>query len=254
MLYYNYMKNMIKTQNNIIIYTLIILAVLLLGVISLPANASAQSDNGYELRVKLADTVEENVTPTIFSLNPNPVILGSGTKEVTIHGEGFARGSVAKLDGSDRTTTFINSNTLRFDLVNRDTSSVGNATVRVYSPNGGLSNGYTFSVTRKLEAVSGSTSASQNQVPPNAGNTNKAPAKASTTTPAKNTNTSSNSLDTGNEGLGQLAAGAIFGDIGFLPSGIIQWIIFAILVLMLVIIARKLFAEDKYHQSPLKHA
>jgi hypothetical protein len=52
-----------------------------------------------------------------------------------------------------------------------------------------------------------------------------------------------------------LAANAIFGSNSFLPSGIIQWILFAILILVIVIIARKIFGADKkYHETPLKHA
>jgi len=52
-----------------------------------------------------------------------------------------------------------------------------------------------------------------------------------------------------------LAANAIFGDVGFLPSGLLQWILFAILVLIIVILTRRVFGgAKKYHQTPLKHA
>jgi hypothetical protein len=51
-----------------------------------------------------------------------------------------------------------------------------------------------------------------------------------------------------------LAANAIFGSNTFLPSGLIQWVLFAILILLIVILVRKIFGhEAKYHATPLKH-
>ncbi len=84
---------------------------------------------------------------------------------------------------------------------------------------------------------------------PNATSTPKTVAKAKTTTTTTNTvakiDTSTNS---------GLAASAIFGSKGFLPSGIIQWILLAILVLLIVIIARKIYGADAaYHATPMKH-
>jgi len=52
-----------------------------------------------------------------------------------------------------------------------------------------------------------------------------------------------------------VTANAIFGTNGFTPSGLIQWILLAILILLIVILVRKFTgAEDKYHSEPLKHA
>ncbi len=51
-----------------------------------------------------------------------------------------------------------------------------------------------------------------------------------------------------------LAANAIFGSNTFLPSGIIQWILFAILVFLIVILVRKIYGGgEKYHAAPMKH-
>ena len=51
-----------------------------------------------------------------------------------------------------------------------------------------------------------------------------------------------------------LAANAVFGENSFMPSSLIEWIIFAILVLLIVILVRKVFDLDKnYHSTPLKH-
>ncbi len=60
--------------------------------------------------------------------------------------------------------------------------------------------------------------------------------------------------DTSSRDLSGLAAGAIFGGDGFMPSGIVQWLLLAIFILLIVIIVRKIFGEKQYHESPLKHA
>lgn len=52
-----------------------------------------------------------------------------------------------------------------------------------------------------------------------------------------------------------LTANALAGEGGFLPGGILQWILVAILVLIIIILVRKLFGqEDHYHSTPLKHS
>jgi hypothetical protein len=51
-----------------------------------------------------------------------------------------------------------------------------------------------------------------------------------------------------------LASNAVFGSNSFLPSGLIQWIFFAIIILLIVVLARKVFgAKEEYHSTPLKH-
>lgn len=52
-----------------------------------------------------------------------------------------------------------------------------------------------------------------------------------------------------------LAANAFWGSNSFMPSGIIQWILFAILVLVAVILGRKIYGgKEKYHATPMKHS
>ena len=69
--------------------------------------------------------------------------------------------------------------------------------------------------------------------------------KVASNTTAKSTNTENSNL----------AANALFGSNSFLPSGAVQWIIFLILILLVIILVRKVSGGDKnYHQTPLKHA
>ena len=52
-----------------------------------------------------------------------------------------------------------------------------------------------------------------------------------------------------------LAATAIYGDDGFLPSGILQWIFIAILALIIILLVRNVFGGAKnYFATPLKHS
>ena len=52
----------------------------------------------------------------------------------------------------------------------------------------------------------------------------------------------------------ELVAGAIYGKSGFMPSGLIQWIFVAVLILFIVILARIVFGgAKKYYSQPLKH-
>ena len=76
-------------------------------------------------------------------------------------------------------------------------------------------------------------------------NAPKTIAKAKPTEPAKADET---------EKYSDLAASAIFGENSFLPTGLIQWILLAILVLGGVILVRKVYGgSEKYYATPMKH-
>jgi hypothetical protein len=76
------------------------------------------------------------------------------------------------------------------------------------------------------------------------------PPASTVATPATETTPSDNSNNTSN-----LASTAIFGSNSFLPSGLVQWILFGIIILLLVIFVRKIFgARENYDELPMKHA
>lgn len=83
-------------------------------------------------------------------------------------------------------------------------------------------------------------------------------AKKTTTSAPKKTGTvlgTSTSTKTFEDDVKDLAGNVAYGSDGFLPSGIIGWILFAILVLIIIILIRKVFGGEKdYHETPLKHA
>jgi hypothetical protein len=75
-----------------------------------------------------------------------------------------------------------------------------------------------------------------------------------TPTRVAKTKTTTSPVATNPNSASDLAANAVYGSNSFLPSGIIQWVLFAIFILLLVILVRKIFgAEEKYQATPLKH-
>lgn len=72
-------------------------------------------------------------------------------------------------------------------------------------------------------------------------------------TPTVNSTTNAGASNS-NDNNSNLSANAIFSSDSFTPSGIIEWVIFAILVLLVVILVRKMFDKtEKYYATPLKH-
>jgi hypothetical protein len=85
-------------------------------------------------------------------------------------------------------------------------------------------------------------------------NVNTTPSNTNTTT-AYNYNNSRNTQNVDEKRVSELAANSIFGSNGFIPTGLTGWIIFAILILIIVMLVRKVFGgEDRYHAAPMKHA
>ncbi len=76
------------------------------------------------------------------------------------------------------------------------------------------------------------------------------PATAAPATTEKTTTTTSDTKDT----YSGLAANALFGSNGFMPSGLVQWVFFIALVVAIVYLWRYVYAEEKYRSEPMKHA
>src|SRR6185369_1177126 len=164
-----------------------------------------------------------NPAPVINSLSPKGSNVGTGTKTITITGSGFIPSSVARINGSNRPTTFIDSTHLLMQITGNDTylyRSNGGFFITVFNktPGGGYSNAVFFTI-NKTAASSAGTSNSNNA-----------------------NDTYSNFTDeNGNSDISNLASNALFGANGLFPSGLIQWILFAILILLIVILVRKVY-------------
>lgn len=225
--YYNYGKVSVNTT----------------GVITTPYGATA--DDYYTPPPVKAD----NPKPTINSISPTSSNIGVGVKTITIKGSGFVPESIVRVNGANRATTYIDGYHLLLQISGNDTYAYlndGGFFITIYNgaPGGGFSNAAFFKI-NKIASPTGTANPDSNY-----GNN------------ANNTGTSfidaipeSGVVGDSDRGLKSLAAGAIFGSAGsILPSGLIQWIFFAILVLLIIILVRRVFgAEKNYLDSPLKH-
>lgn len=86
--------------------------------------------------------------PFIASLSPVSAVVGSGSVQVTIDGAGFTTASVARLNGSNRTTQWLSAAQLRVTLTSTDIATAGlyAITVQTPAPGGGTTQPMTFFV------------------------------------------------------------------------------------------------------------
>ena len=207
--------------NNLIISALIFIGILLVAVIvTLPLQTNAwngysqesegifhtynSASNSYPGNVVVSgNSSVQNPVPVITSLNPSIIAYKSGGRAITITGENFIPSSVARINNSDRPTTYASSTSLVVRLNSSDSSKLGDnlITVRNPGPGGGFSNIAILEV-------------------------------------SKNVNTSGSINDNDRNALGASAVGS-----GFMPSSFLQWLFLAILILFILILWRKTFAK-----------
>lgn len=97
-----------------------------------------------------------NAVPTISSLTPGNVNPGSAAFVLTVSGSNFAPYSVARWNGQDRQTTFVNSSQLTIPVSAADVASptVARVTVFTPTPGGGVTPSLDFYVGGPAAAVS----------------------------------------------------------------------------------------------------
>jgi hypothetical protein len=245
---------MSKINKNSINFAFKTLALLAFSLLIIPASVSAYDNGGtnyvfeneggiYNGPSNSTNTGQSptanNPKPVITSISPNSATKNVSAKTVTITGRGFTPSSVARVNNVNRITTFIDPTHLFIQLNSSDMSrNDGGFFVTVWNqaPGGGYSNAVYFTLKAPAPAVKANT------------NSNNSNNSSVNTTESYNNNQNTDSYS-------NLASNAIFGSNSFLPSGLIQWVLIAIIILLLIIIVRKLFgAEDHYHSTPLKHS
>ena len=169
-----------------------------------------------------------NPAPEISSINPKYSNLNIGTKTITITGSGFTPNSIVRINDSNRSMTFIDPSHLLVQINNNDTNTYQNnggffITVFNTTPGGGYSNGVFFTLNNNLTSY-------------NTGNS------------------FTNTDQTDNTSVSSLVSNIISGSTGVYPSSIIQWLFFAMLVLVAVVLVRRIrSSREKYDATPLKH-
>ncbi len=86
--------------------------------------------------------------PSLTSLSPSSAAAGGPAFTLTLTGTNFVPESFAQWNGSNRTTTFLNSTQLTAAIPASDIATVGTAQVTVVNPlsGGGTSNALTFTI------------------------------------------------------------------------------------------------------------
>jgi hypothetical protein len=209
------------------------LFILIFSILIIPAIASADSVYSGQSVNQTPPLVDNNTWQIINSISPSSANRSIDTENVIITGDGFQPTSIARVNGSDRSTTFIDNSHLSVRLNPNDTYRTdGGFYITVFneaSGNGSYSNSAFFTVNYDASSV----------------NSNNNDNSSSNATQTENTSTDNSS---------DLASSAIFGTNSLLPSGLIQWILFAILILVIVILARKIFGgKERYNETPMKH-
>jgi hypothetical protein len=243
-----------KTNNNKIILSFKILSVLAFSLLIIPAKAFATA--GYV----------DNPTPYISSISPNSINNTESNLVIAITGNGFIPSSVARVNGADRPTTFIDYSHILIRINSNDTYNTDGFYINVFNgfPGGGYSNAELFTVVN-VTPVASTNNNQSSTITRNTTNTGNNTNSNTNNTYSTNTNQTENTTNSNSDNVNNsntdknssnLGATAIFGSTGsFLPSGLIQWILFAIVILLIVIIVRRIFGADaKYNQSPMKHA
>lgn len=94
--------------------------------------------------------------PAITSISPTSKIIGEGSFTLTVNGSGFVNGSVVRWNGSNRTTTYVNSTKLTAAITAADIANVGTASITVYNltPGGGTSNAASLSINYPVPIIS----------------------------------------------------------------------------------------------------
>jgi len=89
-----------------------------------------------------------NPVPTTTSIDPTGKTVGDSEFTMTVSGTLFISSSVVRFNGSDRTTTFVNSTTLTAAIPASDIASEGTFPITVFNPTpgGGESNSQTFTI------------------------------------------------------------------------------------------------------------
>lgn len=98
--------------------------------------------------ILLSVSVPPNPVPTIASISPANVTAGTGAFTLTVTGTNFVAGSIVRLNGADRPTTFISATEVRAAIQAGDTVNGGSASITVFNPApaGGTSNAVTLTI------------------------------------------------------------------------------------------------------------
>jgi len=180
--------------------------------------------------------------------------IKTGDNGIEIEAVLFNPSSTAKVNSSNRYTTFIDDSHLLVEINSYDMSrSDGGFYITVWNSNGEYSNAALFTLNGKAAA---STSSNNNNSAPASNNYQDNTSYSNGYNNTAPVNYSPGTIESVNEDEDQsLASSVILGGSTFLPTGIVQWILVAILIVLIIVIGRKVLGNrEEYDNTPLKHA
>src|SRR5439155_1083494 len=94
--------------------------------------------------------------PSVSSLSPSSAIAGGAGFNLAVNGAGFVDGFVIRVDGLDRTTTFVDATQLSTTISAAEIAAAGSFAVTVFDPDpsGGESNSLTFTINNPVPTTS----------------------------------------------------------------------------------------------------
>src|SRR5207244_9679878 len=118
--------------------------------------ASASYEGGPTLSASQIEAIGTAPAPTMTSISPTSKTVGDASFTMTVNGTNFFPDSVVRLNGSDRTTTYVSGTRLTASIPASDLTAAGtfNMTVFTPTPGGGTSNAQTFTVNAACTAPS----------------------------------------------------------------------------------------------------
>ena len=89
-----------------------------------------------------------NAVPVLTSISPTAITSKRGAMTLTVVGSEFINDSVVNINGSPRTTTFVNTTTLTAAILSTDVNAVGTRSITVVTPapGGGTSSAQTLTI------------------------------------------------------------------------------------------------------------
>ena len=108
--------------------------------------------------VNFTISIPPNPVPTVTSLSPATLTVGSGSQTITVTGTNFLSNSTVLYSGTARTTTFVSSTSVTFGVTTNDLLNTGSATVAVQNPanasgGGGTSTTATLSIVNPTPTI-----------------------------------------------------------------------------------------------------
>src|SRR5258708_7664131 len=97
-----------------------------------------------------------NPVPSLSSISPSSATAGSGGFTLTVNGCNFVSGSIVRVNGSNRTTTFVSSTQLTATIPASDIASPGTLSISVTNaaPGGGTSSALALAVNNPVPSLS----------------------------------------------------------------------------------------------------